>query len=195
MQNSFSFSVLLDFLLLGGGDGSVVLGQMVGELLVGRLGEHGLLPQVGSEVSVGLTDGGVCGLGKIAKSSGRASSGGVAILDTGHTQELLGNGGADETGTTGSGDETHQNGAALAGDLAGHGVGLADLVTPETSTHGHDGELGEDDGAADGGGNLLGALNAETDVAVVVSNGDEGLEKEENYLTMGLNHLKENVLT
>ena len=82
MQNSFSFSVLLDFLLLGGGDGSVVLGQMVGELLVGRLGEHGLLPQVGSEVSVGLTDGGVCGLGKIAKSSGRASSGGVAILDT-----------------------------------------------------------------------------------------------------------------
>ena len=74
-------------------------------------------------------------------------------------------------------------------------MGLADLVTPETSAHGHDGELGEDDGAADGRGDLLGALDAETDVAVVVSNGDEGLEKEENYLTMGLNHLKENVLT
>ena len=56
-------------------------------------------------------------------------------------------------------------------------MGLADLVTPETSAHGHDGELGEDDGAADGGGDLLGALDAETDVAVVVSDSDEGLKK------------------
>ena len=39
------------------------LGQVVGELLVGRLGEDGLLPQIGGQVGVGLGDGGVGSLG------------------------------------------------------------------------------------------------------------------------------------
>merc|ERR1712047_206261 len=60
--------------------------------------------------------------------------------------------------------------------LAGHGVGLAQLGAPETSPHGNNGELGHDDGATDGGGDLLAALDAESDVAVVVTDGDEGLE-------------------
>ena len=41
----------------------MALGQVVAELLVWRLGEHGLLPQVGGQVGVGLGDGGVGGLG------------------------------------------------------------------------------------------------------------------------------------
>merc|ERR1719210_3301884 len=76
----------------------------------------------------------------------------------------------------GGGDETHPDGAALASDLARNGVGLADLVTPEAPPDGQDGQLGQDDGAADGGGHLLGTLDAETDVAVVVADGNEGLE-------------------
>ena len=49
------------FLLLPlGPNGLVVLGQKVGKLLVGRLLEHGLLPQVGGEEGVGLGDGGIC---------------------------------------------------------------------------------------------------------------------------------------
>ena len=55
-------------------------------------------------------------------------------------------------------------------------MGLAQLSAPETSPHGNDGELGHDDGASDGGGDLLAALDAESDVAVVVTDGDEGLE-------------------
>ena len=55
-------SVLLDLLLLGT-DGTVVLGEVVAELLVRRLGEEGLLPQVGGQVGVGLGNGGVSGLG------------------------------------------------------------------------------------------------------------------------------------
>ena len=55
-------------------------------------------------------------------------------------------------------------------------MGLSKLGSPEPSPHGNDGELGHDDGASDGGGNLLAALNAESDVAVVVTDGDEGLE-------------------
>ena len=55
-------------------------------------------------------------------------------------------------------------------------MGTTDLVTPESSPDGNDGELGQDDGAANGGCHFLGALDAETDVAVRVADGDEGLE-------------------
>jgi hypothetical protein len=55
-------------------------------------------------------------------------------------------------------------------------VWFAQLVAPESPPHGHDGELGEDDSAADGSGHLLRALDAETHVAVVVADGDKGLE-------------------
>ncbi len=41
----------------------VVLGQEVCELLVGRLLEHSLLPQVGGEEGVGVRDGGIRRLG------------------------------------------------------------------------------------------------------------------------------------
>merc|ERR1719419_1986718 len=76
----------------------------------------------------------------------------------------------------GGGDEAHPDGAALAGDLAGHGVGLANLVAPEPTSHGQDGQLGQDDGAPDGGGDFLGALDAQAYVSVVVADGDEGLK-------------------
>ena len=95
----------------------VVLGQEVCVLLVGRLHEHSLLPQVGGEEGVGLADGSVGGLGKVAEGAGGATGRGVAILDTSHLQQLLGDGGRDDAGTTGGGDQTHPNGAALAGDL------------------------------------------------------------------------------
>lgn len=116
------------------------------------------------------------GLTEVAEGASGPPGGGVAVLDTGHLQQLLGHGGGDDTGTPGGGDEPHPDGAALAGHLAGDGVGLADLVAPEAAPDGHDGQLGQDDGTADGGGHLLGALDAEPDVAVVVANGDEGLE-------------------
>ena len=54
--------VLLDFLALRA-NGSVVLDQVVCELLVGRLGEDSLLPQVRGQVGVGVGDGSVGGLG------------------------------------------------------------------------------------------------------------------------------------
>merc|ERR1719219_2911473 len=66
--------------------------------------------------------------------------------------------------------------AALASHLAGHSVGLPDLVAPEAASDGNDGELGQDDGASDSGGHLLGALDAQTNVAVVVSDSYKSLE-------------------
>jgi hypothetical protein len=55
-------------------------------------------------------------------------------------------------------------------------VRLTKVGTPVSSSDGDDGELGNDDGGADGGSDLLGGLDAETDVALGVTNDDNGLE-------------------
>merc|ERR1719500_2035291 len=73
-------------------------------------------------------------------------------------------------------DESHPNAAALSSHLAGDGVGLAKPGAPEASPHRNNGELCHDDGATDGGGNFLAALHTKPDVAVVVTDGNEGLE-------------------
>jgi len=173
--SSYHCLVLLDFLSLDT-NGSVVLGQIFCELLVGRLLEDGLLPQIRSQVGIGGGHSSVGCLGEVAEGSGGSTSGGVAVVDTGHLEQLLGNWSGDDTSSTWSGDESHPDGAALAGHLAGDGMGTSDLVTPEATSDGDDGELGEDDGTTDGGGDLLGALDTETNMTVVVSNGDKSLE-------------------
>merc|ERR1719222_584206 len=140
-------------LLLLNPSSAVVLRQEVGELLVGRLCEDGLLPEVGGKVAVGLGNGGVGCLG-----------GGVAILDSSHLEKLFRDGSGDDTSSTRSGDQPDPNAAALSSHLAGDRVGLAKLRPPEATPHGNDGQLGHDDGATDGGGNFLAALDAEPNV-------------------------------
>lgn len=51
-----------------------------------------------------------------------------------------------------------------------------EVGAPVTSSDGDNAELGDDDGGADGGSNFLGGLDAETDVALGVTNDDNGLE-------------------
>lgn len=114
-------------------------------------------------------------LTKVAEGGGAAPGRGVAVIDTGHHEQLLGHGGGHDASTTGGRDETHQDRAATAGHLAGHGVGLADLVTPITSPDGDNGQLGQDDGSTDGCGHLFGALHPQTHMAIVVANGNKGL--------------------
>lgn len=53
---------------------------------------------------------------------------------------------------------------------------LTEVGTPVTTTDGHDTELGDDDGGADGSSDFLGRLDSETDVAVAVADDDNGLE-------------------
>ena len=55
-------------------------------------------------------------------------------------------------------------------------MGLSDFVSPVAATDGNDGKLSQDDGTADSSGNLLAALNSESDVTVGVSDSDECLE-------------------
>lgn len=53
---------------------------------------------------------------------------------------------------------------------------MTQVGTPVTTTNGDDAQLGDDDGGTDSGGNLLGGLDTQTDVALGVTNDDNGLE-------------------
>jgi hypothetical protein len=55
-------------------------------------------------------------------------------------------------------------------------VDVTDLVTPIASSDGDKGELGSNESTLDGDLDFLGELNTETDVAVLVTDGNDGLE-------------------
>ena len=115
-------------------------------------------------------------LQEVTHGCGRTLRPGVDIGDAGKLEKALGCGGSDDTGTTGCGDETTHDGSDLPADLAWHGVGLTKRSTPVTTAHRNNGELRENDGTTDGGCDFLGALDTETDVAVRVTDDDDGLE-------------------
>jgi hypothetical protein len=100
----------------------------------------------------------------------------VNILDTREGQDLLGDGSSDNAGTTGSGSALEADGTTLTSRFSWNGVDLADLVTPVTSTNWDEGKLGNDKGALNGDLDFLSKLDAETDVAGVVTDDDDGLE-------------------
>jgi hypothetical protein len=54
-------------------------------------------------------------------------------------------------------------------------VRLTEVGTPVTTSNGHDGELGNDDGGADSSGDFLGGLDTETDVALRVTDDDNAV--------------------
>ena len=53
---------------------------------------------------------------------------------------------------------------------------LTEVGTPVTATNGENSELGDDDGGTDGSSDFLGGLDSETNVALRVTNDDDGLE-------------------
>ena len=55
-------------------------------------------------------------------------------------------------------------------------MGLANLVPPVASLNRDDGKLGQDDGPMDGSSYLLGALSTQTDVSIVIPDGNKCLE-------------------
>jgi len=101
---------------------------------------------------------------------------GVAVRDTSHGQKLGRGGASNKAGTTGGGHEADTDGTALASELAWDGVGLAEGGSPVATADRDDGGLGKSDGATDGVGDFARALDTKADVAVVVADGNEGLE-------------------
>ena len=74
-------------------NGAMALREIVSKLLIRRLRQRHLLPQIGSQIGVRLSNSGVSGFGEVAQSSGRTSSGSVAVLNTSHLKKFLGDGG------------------------------------------------------------------------------------------------------
>ena len=68
------------------------------------------------------------------------------------------------------------DGTTLSALLDGDGVRLSEVGAPVSSPDGNDGELGDDDGGADGGSDFLGGLDTETDVALGVTDDNDSLE-------------------
>lgn len=154
----------------------LALTEHIAVLLQRAARQLGLLPQVGGEESVCVGDGDEGGLEGVLEGLGGTGRGGVDVLHTSKLEETLDGGRGDEAGTAGSGDETDGDGTALAGLLGGERVRLTEVGTPVTSSDGHNAELGDDDGRADGGSDFLGGLDAETNVALGVTNDNDGLE-------------------
>jgi hypothetical protein len=134
------------------------------------------LPQIWSEEAVGVGDGNEGGLERVLEGLGGSGRGSVDVGDTSQLQETLDSGRRDEAGTTGRGDKTNSDGTALAALLGGQRVRFTEVGAPVASSDGDDAELGDDDGGANGGRDFLGGLDAETDVALGVSDDDDGLE-------------------
>ena len=95
----------------------MVLLEIFGECLEWWWSQWFVLPQFWGQEIVGTADSLESGLGEVSKGGGGAASRGVAIFKTGHLHKLLWDWTANETSSSGSGDESHVDGTALAVDL------------------------------------------------------------------------------
>lgn len=68
------------------------------------------------------------------------------------------------------------DGTALSTLLDGERVRQTKVGTPVTAADGDNAQLGDDDSGTDGGSDFLGGLDTETDVALGVTDDDDGLK-------------------
>jgi len=97
-------------------------------------------------------------------------------MDTSQLQDLLGDGGSDDTATSGGRDQSDSDGSTLAGDLDGNGVDVLDLVTPVASSDGDHIQLGVHNSTLDGTLDFLGNFGSETQMAVLITDEDHSSE-------------------
>jgi len=152
------------------------LGEEIRVLLVRGDLEWFIAPQLRRQVSVGLSEGSEDGLDEVTEGTGVSGGGGVAIFNSSHVQQLLGDRGSDEPGTTRSRNQTDTDGTALSGHLARDGVRKTDVLAPESTADRNKGDLGHDDGTADSGGNFSSGLESEANVSLFVTDSNESLE-------------------
>lgn len=93
------------------------LGQELVVDLVGRFLQDVLLPQIRRQVRVGALDCIVGGLGEVPQSGCLSNGAGVAVIESGHLQELLGNGSAHHASATRSRNQTDEHRATFASHL------------------------------------------------------------------------------
>ncbi|KAK9195292.1 hypothetical protein WN943_003412 [Citrus x changshan-huyou] len=150
--------------------------QKICVLLVWRFHKASLPPEVRCKEAICLQQTLKGCLDKVSKSLGRPTRRCENIVNTNKLQHFLWNPSRHNFGTTWGRNHPHGGTATLTGHLTRHGVWPPDLVTPVTPSHRNHRQLRQYDSATDGSGNLFGALNAKTHVAVRVTDDDEGLK-------------------
>jgi hypothetical protein len=156
--------------LLGISAARLRIAEEVGVLLVRRLGELRVRPEIRGQVGVGLRDGLEGSLDEVTASLRLSARLGVGIEVTSSDEELLRGLGRNETSTLRGRDDAEGDGTALSGDLARHGVRSAEARTPPASADRDKRELGIDESTADSVGNLTADLLSDTDVSLLLSN-------------------------
>lgn len=111
---------------------------MVSKFLI-RLAEYGLFPEVRGEIAKGLGDGIKGGLGKVAQGGCAAPGRGVAVINTGHQQPLLGHRGGDDA-ILGAGMKHTSTETTVASHLARE-CEACQFHSPVASPHRDDGRL------------------------------------------------------
>jgi len=118
---------------------SVVLFQPFAVQFNWRLSQRFFLPEIRRQVRAGLGDGLESGLGEVTEGGSATLGAGVNVFVTGISQNLLGDRSSNNTGTSGSRDQSHVDGTAFGMDLAGNGVGFTQFGAPVASSDGNDG--------------------------------------------------------
>lgn len=140
------------------------------------LDEVGLWPEIWGKESVGLLQALENGSAEVLSSSGLTSTGGVAIIDTGELQDLLGNDSGNASSSSWGWDHSNGTGTALSLDLNWDGMDISNSGSPISSSDWDKVDLGIEEGTLDGNLDLLGALDTDTNVTLSVTDGNDGLE-------------------
>ncbi|KYN39044.1 hypothetical protein ALC56_06470, partial [Trachymyrmex septentrionalis] len=155
----------------------VSLRQILGKFLIRRLCKSLFLPQVGRQISIGFGDCGVCSFSEVAECTGGTPGRGVAVFDTSHLKQLLGNWSRYDTSTPGRWYQAHLYGTAFPCHLARHRMRLTDLVAPVTTSNWYNREFCQNDSTSNCSGYLLGAFYSQSNMSIAVPNGDKSLQK------------------
>lgn len=116
------------------------------------------------------------GLQKVAHRRRRSFRLRVAILHTSQLQQSLGGRRSDDASASRSRDQSAHDRSNLAADLGWHRVWFTKGSAPVTSPHRDHSQFGQDDSAADGGSDFLGAFNTQSDMSVEITDSDKGFE-------------------
>ena len=173
---------------------ALALTKHITVLLKRRTDELSLLPQIGSEEAVAVSDSDEGSLERVLEGLGRAGRSSVDIADTCELQQTLDGWRGDEAGTAWSWNElrhisifvwqlrdcmytyTNGNGTTLAALLGGDGVRFTEVGTPVATTNWHDGEFGDDDSRADSSSDFLRRLDTKSDMSLAVADDNDSLE-------------------
>jgi len=150
--------------------------EMRAVFIVWEFRDRDLAPEIWCEECICFRDGSECSFQEITHCCSRTLGLCVAVFHASKLQQAFRCGSSNDTRSSWRRNKATHDRSDLPADLGWHGVGFSESGTPVPSPDWDDRQFCEDDGAADGGGDFLCAFDAEADVSVEITNGNECLE-------------------